>query len=230
MSGDPSAPPAPLRIAFVPGVTPGKWLRIWEERSPEPATATMVSEDVQTAVLRDDTVDMALVRLPVEREGYTSSPSTPGVPVVVVPKGHVVTALDKVALADLADDPSVDLATMTAEQAIAVVASGTGHVIVPMSIARLYHRKDVETRPMSDVEQTQIGLAWLVDNDDPRLEQFIGVVRGRTERSSRAEPTPPQVRSKKKVPTTKAPSATRRGKPTAPTKRAQRPARGKRPR
>ena len=30
-----------------------------------------------------------------------------------------------------------------------------------------------------------LGLAWLVDNEDPRVQTFIGIVRGRTERSSR---------------------------------------------
>ena len=31
----------------------------------------------------------------------------------------------------------------------------------------------------------KVGLAWLVDNDDPWVQRFIGIVRGRTERSSR---------------------------------------------
>jgi hypothetical protein len=30
-----------------------------------------------------------------------------------------------------------------------------------------------------------VGLAWLVDNEDPRVQIFIGIVRGRTPRSSR---------------------------------------------
>ena len=54
-----------------------------------------------------------------------------------------------------------------------------------MSIARLHHRKDVTTRTVSDLPSTSIGLTWLVDNDDPRIQTFIGIVRGRSERSSR---------------------------------------------
>jgi hypothetical protein len=38
---------------------------------------------------------------------------------------------------------------------------------------------------VADLPPTKIGLAWLVDSDDPRVQAFIGIVRGRTERSSR---------------------------------------------
>jgi DNA-binding transcriptional LysR family regulator len=76
--------------------------------------------------------------------------------------------------------------TMTVRDAIEVVASGTGVVIVPMSVARLHHRKDTEYRPVTDLSPTTVGLSWLVENDDPRVQTFIGIVRGRTERSSRS--------------------------------------------
>ncbi len=66
-----------------------------------------------------------------------------------------------------------------------MVAGGTGVLIVPMSVARLHHRKDVTFRPVTDLPPTTVGLSWLVDNDDPRVQTFIGIVRGRTERSSR---------------------------------------------
>jgi hypothetical protein len=54
-----------------------------------------------------------------------------------------------------------------------------------MSIARLHHRKDVTYRVVTDLPPTTVGLAWLVENDDPWVQRFIGIVRGRTERSSR---------------------------------------------
>ena len=74
---------------------------------------------------------------------------------------------------------------MSVRDAVEVVASGTGIVLLPMSVARLHHRKDVLHRPVTDLATTKIGLAWLVDNEDPRIQTFIGIVRGRTERSSR---------------------------------------------
>ena len=54
-----------------------------------------------------------------------------------------------------------------------------------MSVARLHHRKDVTHRTVTDLPSTTVGLAWLVENDDPRIQTFIGIVRGRSERSSR---------------------------------------------
>jgi hypothetical protein len=74
---------------------------------------------------------------------------------------------------------------MTTKQAISVVATGSGIVVVPLSVARLHHRKDVVHRPVTDVAPSRIGLAWRVDDGDPRIEEFIGIVRGRTERSTR---------------------------------------------
>ena len=74
---------------------------------------------------------------------------------------------------------------MTAKDAIETVAAGTGIVIVPMSVARLYPRKDVVRRPVTDLPPTKIGLVWLLDNEDERLQAFIGIVRGRTVNSTR---------------------------------------------
>jgi DNA-binding transcriptional LysR family regulator len=151
-------------------------------------------------VLRSGDLDMCLVRLPIDRDGLHCIPLYDEVPVVVVAKEHVATVVDEVSLADLADEQLVlphssgwtpdaeQLAwpTMTVRDAIEVVASGTGVVIVPMSVARLHHRKDTEYRPVTDLSPTTVGLSWLVENDDPRVQTFIGIVRGRTERSSRS--------------------------------------------
>jgi hypothetical protein len=57
---------------------------------------------------------------------------------------------------------------------------------VPMSVARLHHRKDVTYRTVADLPPTTVGLAWRVDDEDERVQTFIGIVRGRSERSSRS--------------------------------------------
>ena len=54
-----------------------------------------------------------------------------------------------------------------------------------MSVARLYHRKDVAHRLVTDLDPTTVALAWLIERDDERAQRFVGVVRGRTARSSR---------------------------------------------
>ena len=198
----------PFRVEFVPGVTPDKWLRVWATRLPESPLEASPVEDADAAThLRDGSASMVLLRLPVDREGLHVIPLYEEVPVVVVSKEHVVAAFDEVDVMDLAEevllqDPAhvpewAEVATadarertaamppMTTKQAVSVVASGSGIVIVPMSVARLHHRKDVVHRPVAGVAPSRVGLAWRVDDEDPRIEDFIGIVRGRTERSSR---------------------------------------------
>ena len=74
---------------------------------------------------------------------------------------------------------------MTTKQAVSVVATGSGMVIVPMSVARLHHRKDVVHRPVTGVAPSGVASPGASTTSDPRIEDFIGIVRGRTERSSR---------------------------------------------
>lgn len=176
----------PFRVAFVPGVTPGKWLRTWEKRRLGPLEAFMVEQDVQREVLYDGTADMCFVRQPVDRDGLHLIPLYSEVPVVVVPKEHPASVFESVTEQDLADELRLTVsAELSARHAIETVAAGTGVVVVPMSIARLHHRKDVTYVPVSDLPETQVGLAWRTDVEDERFERFIGVVRGRTARSTR---------------------------------------------
>jgi len=189
----------------VAGVTPDKWVRTWRRRElAEPLELVPVDEADQRAIVMDGRADVCFARLPIDREGLHCIPLYSEVPVVVVPKDHPVTAYDEVPLADLVHEQLVyghvpgwveaaradrlPFPEMSAGEAIEVVASGTGIVIVPMGVAQLHHRKDVEHRPVLDLAPTQIGLAWRVDADDPRIETFIGIVRGRTENSSRGKP------------------------------------------
>ncbi|MFN8196626.1 MAG: LysR family substrate-binding domain-containing protein [Nocardioidaceae bacterium] len=190
----------PFRVGFVTGATPDKWAAVWRQRRPgDPLELVQITEDEQDARLRDGSLDMALVRLPVDRDGLHCIPLYVERAVVVAAREHVVSAYDEVPSGDLAHEqfalPPPDGIEVLAEQlafppmsqrdAIEVAASGTAVVVVPMSVARLFHRKDVVHRPVADLEGTTIGLAWSVDNEDPRVQAFIGIVRGRTERSSR---------------------------------------------
>jgi len=194
-----------LRVAFVPGVTPDKWARVWRERHPElPLRLLPVEEELGRSVLDDGSADLLLARLPVDLDRpaplhcvrlYEEQP------VVVASREHFVAAAE----ADVPLDPS-DLAdeqlilphasgwTPSAEQlpfppmgvkdAIEVAASGTGVVIVPMSLARLHHRKDVVSRPV-DLPTTTVALLWLREDDSAVHQDFVGVVRGRRASSSR---------------------------------------------
>jgi hypothetical protein len=208
----PEHPSAPLRVDFVTGVTPDKWARTWAERRPDdPLELTPVDDREAEARLRSGATALSLLRLPVDRDGLHVIPLYEETPVVVVAKEHAAAAFDQLDVTDLADEVLLqpvdtvpawrDVASaelleraaamppMSVVEAIGVAATGSGFVVVPMSVARAHHRKDVVHRPLSGVEGSRVGLAWRVDADDPRIEDFIGVVRGRTERSSRGRAT-----------------------------------------
>ena len=197
-----------FRVGFVPGVTPDKWSRAWSQRMPRrPLVMVPLGERDGVALLRSGELDMCLVRLPVDREGLHLIPLYDEQPVVVVSTNHPVAAYDEIDVAELADehllqDPDTvpewrDLATevavrsrhpvpsMTLRQAVESVAADAGIVIVPMSLARLHHRRDVRAVRVTGVPSTKVGLAWRTDHGDDRVEVFIGVVRGRTANSSR---------------------------------------------
>lgn len=196
--------PPPFRLAYVAGVTPDKWARAWRERRPEPLELVPVDDSAQRTVLLEGTADMCLLRLPVRTDGLHVVRLYDEVPVVVVPRDHPVAAYAEVALADLAgeqlvtdpgDVPGWDALdtperlpwpAMTHREAVEVVASGTGVAIMPMSLARLHHRKDVVHRPVTDGPVSSVALSWLREADDDRCQAFVGIVKGRTARSSRS--------------------------------------------
>ena len=167
----------PLRLGFVTGTTPDKWAAAWRDQRRGPLELVPVSEAEQEPMLRDGRLDMCLVRLPVDREGLHLVELYDEVAVVVVPRDHFATAGTEVELADLADEQLVlphasgwtptadqlDWPPMSEREAVEVVASGGGIALLPMSVARLLQRKDVASRPVTDLPPTRVGLAWLVD-------------------------------------------------------------------
>lgn len=171
-------------VGFVTGATPDKWARVWRERSRETLELVPVTEDAQLDGVRDGSQSMALVRLPVDREGLHLIPLYEELPVAVMSTDNTLTLLDEVTGDDLAEEHQ-DWGDLALADVVATVAAGTGVVVVPMSVARLHHRKDVTYRTVADLPSTTVGLAWRADDEDERVQTFIGIVRGRTERSSR---------------------------------------------
>lgn len=185
-----------LRLRYVAGVSPAKWLRAWTDRRPDLALeAERVDEPAQLDALLAGESDLAFVRLPVEAEGLHVIPLWEEVAVAVLPKDHPLADADALELGDLAEEPRApeqDDPAMTLE----LVAAGTGWAVLPHSLARLHHRRDVVAIPLTDAAPTRIALVWRVERDDRDIQDFVGVVRGRTTRSSRgasgadAEPGP----------------------------------------
>ena len=225
--------PASFRLGYVPGVTPGKWARIWAERLPDVALdlVGLTVADAEDAV-RSGAVDAGVVRLPIDRAGLHAIPLYTEATVVVVGKDHVATAVDELTVDDLAgeivlrppdaaltwDDPAPGSAPVSAPattaEAVELVAAGVGVLVVPQSLARLHHRRDLTYRPRTGGPASGVVLTWPEDATTELMEQFIGIVRGRTVNSSR---TPPR-------------STDRRPAAPARTPDRRRPARRNRPR
>ncbi|WP_157754777.1 type 2 periplasmic-binding domain-containing protein [Nigerium massiliense] len=90
---------------------------------------------------------------------------------------------DEVTLADLADETVLhELDAIALDRVLAGAV-----LLVPMSIARGASRRDLTYRPVTDAEPSPIALAWRVDDENPLLDEFVGVVRGRTAQSSRTQ-------------------------------------------
>jgi DNA-binding transcriptional LysR family regulator len=150
----PPWPDAPrvLRIAYVAGVTPGKWIRRWEERVPDvPLQAFMSDDGAQVSVLRDGSADLSFVRLPVEREGLSVIPLYEEQPVVVAPKGHEITGVrgSGARRPGRGGLPRRRDALGGPEAALQVVATGAGLAILPMSVARHFNVKDTVARRLT---------------------------------------------------------------------------------
>ena len=170
-------------MTFVPGVTPGKWARIWGERlRREPLSLVPASSAAALAAVLDGSAHMGLLRDVDASDVLHVIPLYREQPVVVAARDSVVAAFSTLTMADLAGEtvlPGQDAA------AVELVAAGVGVALLPQSVARLHSRRDVVARPVSDAPDSGIGLAWLVSASHPRLDTFVGIVRGRTENSSR---------------------------------------------
>ena len=201
-----------FRILLVPGVNPDRWLRVWEERLRDVPAALVHAEPADAvARLRAGDAEVALVRLPVDREGLAVISLYDETTMVVVPKDHVVTVVEQVPVADLADEvvivPDDDLlgwstapgarftggSVATTADAIELVAAGVGVVYLPQSVARLHQRRGLTARAVPEAPTSSVALVWLEDRYDELTEEFIGIVRGRKANSSRGRGAVPEA-------------------------------------
>ncbi|MBM7168285.1 LysR family substrate-binding domain-containing protein [Streptomyces sp. G44] len=229
-----------FRLAYVPGVTPTKWVRIWNERLPDvPLTLVQVSPAEAPDVLRAGGADAGFVRLPIDRTDLSAIPLYTETTVVVIPKDHVVAAVEEVSPEDLADEvvfhpldetlewerrpgqPAAERPATTAD-AIELVAAGVGVLLVPQSLARLHHRKDLTYRPVTDAPESRVALSWPEDATTDLVEDFIGIVRGRTVNSSRGRTQPPAAKEKPQAKAKAKPAAQAKKKSVARPKAAKR--------
>lgn len=213
MTGSEDSPA--FRLAYVPGVTPSKWVRIWNERLPHiTLTLSQVPAAEVCETLRRGEADAGFVRLPVDGDDLSAIPLYEETTVVVIPKDHLFAAADEVVVADLAEEvvlhplddtldwdqppgrPAFERPATTAN-AVELVAAGIGVLIVPQSLARLHHRKDLTYRTITDVPTSRVALSWPQEATTDMVEDFIGIVRGRTVNSTRGRRAEPEPKAKR---------------------------------
>jgi DNA-binding transcriptional LysR family regulator len=202
-----------FRLVIVPGVTVDKWTRAWAERLPAVDLRLVPTEAADAATVVSADADAGLLRLPVDQDIFHAVPLYTETTVVVVPRGHLVSAADEVTMADLADEtllrPLDDVlswadhpADAVGERpagtaaAIGLVAAEVGVLVVPQSLARAHHRRDVTHRVVTDAPTSSVGLVWPRDRYTDLVEEMIGIVRGRTANSTRGRA--PDARTSKR--------------------------------
>lgn len=170
-------------MGFVPGVTLTKWRGIWRERLPRvPLKVVEVAESDARSILEAAGADLCFARLPVDTTGLHAIRLWDETPVAWVAKDHPIALFDEVTLADLSGETVLDADD---DVSLSRVAVGEAVLRVPQSVARSRSRRDLAHRPITDAEPTTIALLWRVDNDNPLIDEFIGIVRGRTANSAR---------------------------------------------
>lgn len=174
-----------LSVAVVPGVSIGRWADAWRKRHPAtPLSIRPCAEADSTSLLREGIADLSFVRLPIDRTGLSVVQLYSENAVVVIGADHPLSSLDELTMADLDGEKVFENPVLTAD-AVALVAAGVGVLLLPQPLARLHARKDVVSRPLIDGSATHIAIAWLEDEHGQDLEEFVGIVRGRREGSSR---------------------------------------------
>lgn len=202
-----------LNLGYVPGATPAKWSRIWADRHPDtPLTLRAVAAADAAAQVRAGRVDLALLRLPADTAALAVIPLYEEITVAVIPADHLLSAVEEISAADLEGEPMllalddvvawgdapgipVDHRPETTQAAMELVAAGIGALIVPQSLARLYHRRDLTYRPIADGPKCAVALAFPEGSQSALIEEFIGIVRGRKPDSSRGQVQPAPKRT-----------------------------------
>jgi len=197
-----------LVVASVPGVAAGKWARIWNERFPHvPLELRDIPEDGVAAALADDApVHLCFARTADGESAEIGAGLGPGlnavrlwseVPVVVASRDHAIKVVETVTLAELDAENLID---GDDEATLDLVATGVGVARMPQSVFRLASRRDLVARPVSDAHSTRIALVWsagLPAEREEQVQEFIGIVRGRGEQSSRSDAPKAPIETKK---------------------------------
>lgn len=186
-----------LTIAFVTGTEPGKWfLRYGQLTGTQPET---IPSDDPFPLIGSE-VDAALIRLPDARvtDEFHVVRCYEEAPGVAVPKDSVYAEVGEVRRADFEDE----IANFTYSEhsliddlrtALSVVAANVGIAYGPLPLLKALSKKQVvplELPAGEGAEATTVALVWRKADDCDAIQDFVGITKGRTPRSSRGKPHP----------------------------------------
>ncbi|GAA1054889.1 LysR substrate-binding domain-containing protein [Dietzia natronolimnaea] len=189
-----------LAIGYVPGVQPDKWLTRWRERNPlVPISARRMGDPLAelASTPGGGGVDVVFVREAEDAPrsapaGLLRIPLYTETMAVLAARGHEIGVYESLSRADLEGEPwldPVDAITASPDEvsaAVDLVAAGVGLLVLPRPYARSLSRRDVIERPLEGVPATRMGVAWSSDREgDVMIDEFVGIVRGRTATTSR---------------------------------------------
>jgi DNA-binding transcriptional LysR family regulator len=157
--------------------------------------------------VRAGNLDVALLRLPADTSALAVIPLYEETTVAVVPTGHLLSAADEITSSDLEAEPTlrplddvvawadapgipIDHRPENTLAAMELVAAEIGVLIVPQSLARLYHRRDLTYRPITDAPRCAVALTFPEGSQSALVQEFTGIVRGRKPGSSRGQVQP----------------------------------------
>ncbi|WP_018019174.1 hypothetical protein [Corynebacterium ciconiae] len=188
-----------LVISYVKGTAPGKWFARMRDRT----DITFRSFETYDALADIDSGEatVALARL-VDATSLDHLDSYHVVtlyqeqPGVAVPVDSELTLLEEISAEDIAEEiitinaPDeqgvVDVAAV--KQALDVVGANVGVAIAPRPLLRSFNVKSCAHRDYRDGRPTTIAVVWRKDSDCEEIQEFVGITRGRTPRSTRTEP------------------------------------------
>ena len=166
--------------------------------------------------VRAGNLDVALLRLPADTSALAVIPLYEEATVAVVPADHLLSAAEEITSSDLdaeprllplddvvawADAPGIPIEHRpeNTSAAVELVSAGLGVLIVPQSLARLHHRRDLTYRPIADAPRCAVALAFPGGSQSALVQEFTGIVRGRKPGSSRGqiEPVPKRTAREK---------------------------------
>ena len=189
-------------VGFMPGLIVTPAVRELSRRHPGLAVEVLRTDWTDQAdVIRDGTVDVGYLRLPVDQRGLDVEPLFSEPRVAVLPAGHPLAGKEALAVADLAgehllQDPDAvpewrDVAVemrggrrrgqvpplRSVEEKLEHVAAGHGIVLLPLSTATFYTRPDVKYVAVCDVAANQVCLAWDSLRRSALIREYVAIAR-----------------------------------------------------